>query len=103
MSQPTQRRVENSIMRLAMSSTEATLGSSGYHAVIHVAGLQQLLDSPPPDNTQLETTGEDFSALLNSIEGKLGQPRVRPPPRRRCGRRPCVRCDPQSRRSARRV
>ena len=56
-----------------MSSTEATLGSSGYHAVIHVAGLQQLLDSPPPDNTQLETTGEDFSALLNSILNMYGE------------------------------
>jgi len=55
MSEPKQRWVENSIMRLAMSSTETTLGKNGYYAVVHVAGLDRLLDALPPDNTQLET------------------------------------------------
>ena len=73
MSEPKQRWVENSIMRLALSSSEATLGKSGYYAVIRVAGLDRLLDAPPPDNTQLETPGEDFSALLNAIVGMYGE------------------------------
>jgi bacteriochlorophyll 4-vinyl reductase len=73
MSEPKQRRVENSIMRLALTSTEATLGTSGYYAVAHVAGLDRLLETPPPNNTKLETPGEDFSALLNAIVSMYGE------------------------------
>jgi len=73
MTEPQPRWVENSIMRLALSSTETTLGKSGYHAVIHVAGLDRLLETPPPDNTQLETPGDDFSALLNAILNMYGE------------------------------
>src|SRR5512139_891071 len=73
MSEPKQRWVENSIMRLALSSTETTLGKSGYYAVMHVASLDRLLDAPPPDNTRLETAGEDFSALLNAIFNMYGE------------------------------
>ena len=77
MSEPRQRWVENSIMRLALSSTEATLGKSGYYAAVHVAGLDRLLDAPPPDNTQLETPGEDFSALLTAIVNMYGETTTR--------------------------
>lgn len=73
MSEPQKRWVENSIMRLALFSTELTLGKSGYHAVVHVSGLDRLLDSPPPDNTKLETPGEDFSALLSSVLNMYGE------------------------------
>jgi bacteriochlorophyll 4-vinyl reductase len=73
MSEPKQRRVENNMMRLALTSTEATLGKSGYHAVMHVAGLDRLLDAPPPDNSKLETPGDDFSALLNAILNMYGE------------------------------
>ena len=64
-------------MRLALSSTEATLGKSGYYAVVHVAGLDRLLETPPPDNTKLETPGDDFSALLNAILNMYGEPSSR--------------------------
>jgi bacteriochlorophyll 4-vinyl reductase len=67
------RRVENSIMRLALSSTEATVGQNGYHAIVHVAGLDRLLETPPPDNAQLETPAEEFSALLNAILNMYGE------------------------------
>ncbi|CAG0936078.1 divinyl protochlorophyllide a 8-vinyl-reductase [Thermoflexales bacterium] len=60
-------------MRLALFSTELTLGKSGYHAVVHVSGLDRLLDSPPPGNTKLETPGEDFSALLSSVLNMYGE------------------------------
>jgi bacteriochlorophyll 4-vinyl reductase len=73
MNEPKKRWVENSIMRLALSSSEATLGKSGYHAVIHVAGLDRLLDAPPPDNSKLETPVEDFSALLAGILNMYGE------------------------------
>ncbi len=73
MSEPQKRWVENSIMRLALFSTELTLGKSGYHAVVHVSGLDRLLDSPPPGNTKLETPGEDFSALLSSVLNMYGE------------------------------
>jgi bacteriochlorophyll 4-vinyl reductase len=77
MSQSQPRVVENSIMRLALSSTEATLGKSGYHAVAHVAGLDRLLEAPPPDNTRLETPADDFSALLNAILNMYGEASTR--------------------------
>lgn len=77
MTQLQPRVVENSIMRLALSSTEATLGKSGYHAVAHVAGLDRLLESPPPDNTKLESPGEDFSALLCAILNMYGESSTR--------------------------
>ena len=73
MNVPKQRWVENSIMRLALTSTEATLGKSGYYAVVHVAGLDRLLVAPPPENTKIETPGEDFSALLNAILNMYGE------------------------------
>ncbi len=73
MSERKQRWVENSIMRLALSSTEVTLGKSGYYAAMHVSGLDRLLDTPPPDNTKLETPGEDFSALLNAVVNMYGE------------------------------
>lgn len=73
MNEPKQRRVENSIMRLALTSTEVTVGKSGYHAIAHVAGLDRLLETPPPDNSQLETPGEDFAALLNAILNMYGE------------------------------
>ena len=73
MSESKKRWVENRSMRLALSSTESTLGSNGYHAMIHVAGLEHLLDAPPADNTKLETPGEDFSALLAGILNMYGE------------------------------
>jgi len=60
-------------MRLAMSSTETTLGKNGYYAAVHVAGLDRLLNALPPDNTKLETPVEDFSALLNAIFNMYGE------------------------------
>jgi bacteriochlorophyll 4-vinyl reductase len=73
MSETKPRRVENSIMRLALTSTEATVGQNGYYAIVHVAGLDRLLETPPPDNTQLETPAEEFSALLNTILNMYGE------------------------------
>ena len=73
MGEPRRRCVENSVMRLALTSTEQTLGQSGYHAVMHVAGLERLLEAPPPNNTRLETPGEDFAAVLSSILNMYGE------------------------------
>ncbi len=73
MGEPRRRCLENGIMRLALTSTEQTLGQSGYYAVVHLAGLERLLEAPPPENTRLETSGEDFAALLNSIFNMYGE------------------------------
>lgn len=68
-----QRWVENSIMALALSSTEITVGRNGYHAVLHLAGLDRYIEQPPPLNNRLETPGEDFSALLNGLFKMYGE------------------------------
>ena len=67
MSETQPRRVENSIMRLALTSTELALGKSGTYAVLQVAGLEAYAETPPPDNHYLETPGEHFAALFNGI------------------------------------
>jgi divinyl protochlorophyllide a 8-vinyl-reductase len=67
MSDSPPRRVENSIMRLALTSTELTLGKSGYYAVLHVAGLDAYAETPPPDSHAVEIPGEHFAALFNGI------------------------------------
>jgi hypothetical protein len=67
------RRVENSIMRLALTSTELTLGKSGYYAVLHVAGLDAYAETPPPDSHAVEIPGEHFAALFNGIFTMYGE------------------------------
>ena len=73
MTNPQPRRVENSIMRLALTSTETTLGKNGTNAVLHVAGLDAYIETPPPDNHQLETPGENFAALFNGMFVMYGE------------------------------
>lgn len=64
-------------MRLALSSTETVIGQNGQHAVLRIANLDRYLETPPPDNSKLETPGADFSALLNSILSMYGEPATR--------------------------
>jgi bacteriochlorophyll 4-vinyl reductase len=73
MTDPQPRRVENSIMRLALTSTETTLGKNGAYAVLHVAGLDAYIEMPPPDNHNLETPGENFAALFNGMLTMYGE------------------------------
>jgi hypothetical protein len=67
MSDTPPRRIENSIMRLALTSTEQTLGKSGYYAVLQVAGLEAYGETPPLDNHHLEMPGDHFAALFNGM------------------------------------
>src|SRR5512140_3172057 len=73
MSDPQPRRIENSIMRLALTSTELTLGKSATYAVLHVAGLDAYAETPPPDNHDLETPGEHLAALCNGMLTMYGE------------------------------
>jgi bacteriochlorophyll 4-vinyl reductase len=68
-----QRWVENSIMALALTSTETTVGKNGYRAVLQLAGLERYLDNLPAANNRLETPGEDFAALLKSLFNMYGE------------------------------
>ena len=67
------RRVENSIMRLMLTSLEATLGKNGYYAVLRMAGLDPYIDALPPDNHNLDTPGENLSALYHGILSMYGE------------------------------
>ena len=73
MSETQPRRVENRFMRLALNSTELTLGTSGYYAVLQVAGLDAYAETPPPDNHDLEIPAEHFAALFNGILTMYGE------------------------------
>jgi bacteriochlorophyll 4-vinyl reductase len=67
------RRLENSIMRLALRATEATLGQSGLNAILRVAGLENYIEQPPRNDNQLGTPGTDLSALLAAILHMYGE------------------------------
>lgn len=71
------RRIENSIMRLALRATEATLGQSGLYAMLRMAGLEHYIEQPPRNDHQLATPGEDLSALLAATLRLYGEPSAR--------------------------
>lgn len=73
MSDSPPRRVENSIMRLALTSTELTLGKSAYYAVLHVSGLDNYAEIPPADSHDAAIPGEHFAALFNGIFTMYGE------------------------------
>ncbi|MFN8598468.1 MAG: 4-vinyl reductase [Anaerolineae bacterium] len=67
------RQVENSIMRLALQATEATIGQSGLNAVLRVAGLERLLAQPPANDDHLATPGRDYAALFAGMFNMYGE------------------------------
>jgi bacteriochlorophyll 4-vinyl reductase len=67
------RRIDNSIMRLALSATEATIGQAGLNAVLHLAGLDHYFNHLPPNNNQLEVVGTELSALMYGIAKMYGE------------------------------
>lgn len=71
------RRIENSIMRLALRATEAALGQSALYANLRMAGLEHYIDQPPRNDNQLATPGEDLSALLAAILHMYGEQSAR--------------------------
>jgi len=73
MSETQPRRVENRMMRLALNSAELTLGTSGYYAVLQVAGLDAYAETLPPNSHDLETPAAHFAALFNGILTMYGE------------------------------
>ena len=71
------RRIENSIMRLALRATEATLGQSGLYAMLRMAGLDHYIEQPPRNDNQLGVPGTDLSALLGAILHMYGEQSTR--------------------------
>lgn len=67
------RRLENSIMRLALRATEATLGQNGLYAMLRLAGLEHYIEQPPRNDNELTTPGTDLSALLAAILNMYGE------------------------------
>jgi bacteriochlorophyll 4-vinyl reductase len=67
------RRIQNSIMSLALSSAETTLNKSGYYAVLQIAGLDHYAETLPPNDHNLETPAEDFTALFAGMLKMYGE------------------------------
>ncbi len=74
---PPPRRIENSIMRVALRATEATLGQSGLYAMLRMAGLDHYIEQPPRNDNQLGVPGTDLSALLGAILHMYGEQSTR--------------------------
>jgi bacteriochlorophyll 4-vinyl reductase len=71
------RRIENSIMWLALRATEAALGQNSLYAMLRLAGLEQYIDQPPRNDNELTTPGTDLSALLAAILNMYGEQSAR--------------------------
>ena len=71
------RRIENSVMRLALRATEATLGQNGLYAMLRLAGLDHYIEQPPHNDNELTTPGTDLSALLAAILHMYGEQSAR--------------------------
>ncbi len=62
----------NMIARIYIEALEDVMGKNGLNAILNLAGLQHLIDNPPPDNLEREFDFADFSALNAALEEMYG-------------------------------
>ena len=66
------RRIPNAIMRIFLDAVEEVLGEKGLTVVLKQAGLEHMLDSRPPNDTELGPTLADYGAVEEAIEQIYG-------------------------------
>lgn len=62
----------NKIARIYLLAMEEVMGKNGLNAILNMAGLQNLIDNPPPDNLEREFDFADYSALNGALEEMYG-------------------------------
>ena len=62
----------NKFARIFIEAMEEIMGPNGLKAILNLAGLQQFIDNPPPDNLQKQFDFVDFTALNVALEEMYG-------------------------------
>ncbi len=62
----------NKFARLTIEAMEEVMGRNGLNAILTLAGLNQYLDNPPPDNLDKQFDFGDFTALNIALEDMFG-------------------------------
>ena len=62
----------NKIARIYIQALEDVMGKNGLNAILHLAGLQLLIDNYPPDNLDRQFDFADFSAISGALEEMYG-------------------------------
>jgi predicted hydrocarbon binding protein len=62
----------NKIARIYLEVLEDIMGKNGLNSVLHKAGLEQLIESYPPDNLRREFDFADFSTLNQALDDTYG-------------------------------
>lgn len=63
----------NSFARVTLDTIRAATNDALLAAVLERAGLTALIDAPPPDNASRQFSFDDYAALLDALEAKLGE------------------------------
>jgi hypothetical protein len=62
----------NRIARIYIQALEDVMGKNGLNAILHLAGLQHLIDNYPPENLDRQFDFADFSAISGALEEMYG-------------------------------
>jgi predicted hydrocarbon binding protein len=67
-----ERRMPNVMLRNLLAAVAEVLGENGLKAVLNVAGLQRLIDNPPPNDMELGVTFADYGVVQQAVEDVVG-------------------------------
>ena len=65
-------KIDNLIMRVFLETTESIIGPNGLRSILNYGGLQQYINTLPPDNDELEIPVEHLNSLYRSINETFG-------------------------------
>lgn len=72
-----ERKTENFVMRIYLSTIENIVGSNGLKSILNYAHLEKYIDSMPPNNDRLEIPLKDLQIIFHSLYELFGQKGVR--------------------------
>jgi predicted hydrocarbon binding protein len=62
----------NKFARISLQAYEEVAGKNGLNAILHLAGLSNLIENYPPDNLEREFDFADFTAIHVALEDMYG-------------------------------
>ncbi len=62
----------NKFARISLQAYEEVVGKNGLNAILHLAGLSNLIENYPPDNLEREFDFADFTAIHVALEDMYG-------------------------------
>lgn len=74
---PEERKTENFVMRIYLSTIENIVGYHGLKSILNYAHLEKYIDSMPPNNDRLEIPLKDLQIIFHSLYELFGQKGLR--------------------------